>query len=58
MQGVILKGLLPEDHDTWFRAKVQDALDDPRPAIPAKTVEAYFKVRRDSILRKFANPDS
>lgn len=24
----------PEAHDEWFRAKVREALDDPRPAIP------------------------
>lgn len=24
----------PEAHDAWFRAKVQEALDDTRPAIP------------------------
>jgi hypothetical protein len=22
------------EHDAWFRAKVQEALDDPRPGIP------------------------
>ncbi len=24
----------PDAYDTWFRAKVQEALDDPRPAVP------------------------
>ena len=24
----------PDAYDAWFRAKVQDALDDPRPAVP------------------------
>jgi len=24
----------PEAYDAWFRAKVQEALDDPRPAAP------------------------
>lgn len=24
----------PDAYDAWFRAKVQEALDDPRPAIP------------------------
>ena len=28
----------PEAHDTWFRAKVREALDDQRPAIPHKQV--------------------
>ncbi len=25
-----------EEYDAWFRAKVQEALDDPRPGIPAR----------------------
>ena len=28
----------PDAYDTWFRAKVQEALDDPRPAIPHEEV--------------------
>ncbi|UQZ91219.1 addiction module antitoxin [Deltaproteobacteria bacterium Smac51] len=24
----------PEEYDEWFHAKVQEALDDPRPSIP------------------------
>ena len=32
--------------DNWFRAKVQEALDDPRPAIPNDAVEARFAARR------------
>jgi transcriptional regulator with XRE-family HTH domain len=39
-------------HDAWFRAKVQEALDDPRPAIPHKQVEAHFAKRRAAALRK------
>jgi DNA-damage-inducible protein J len=39
-------------HDEWFRAKVQEALDDPRPAIPHKKVEAHFARRRAAALRK------
>jgi DNA-damage-inducible protein J len=34
------------EHDAWFRAKVQEALDDPRPAVPHEQVEAYFAQRR------------
>jgi DNA-damage-inducible protein J len=33
-------------HDAWFRAKVQEALADPRPAIPHEKVEAHFARRR------------
>ena len=35
-------------HDAWFRAKVQEALDDPRPAIPHEQVEVHFATRRDT----------
>ena len=28
----------PDAYDAWFRAKVQDALDDPRPAKPQAQV--------------------
>ena len=40
------------DHDSWFRAKVREALDDPRPAIPHEQVKAYFAKRRAEALRK------
>jgi DNA-damage-inducible protein J len=40
------------EHDSWFRAKVQEALDDPRPDIPDDEVEAYFAERRAAALRK------
>jgi DNA-damage-inducible protein J len=40
------------EHDAWFRAKVQEALNDPRPAIPHKKVEAHFAKRRAAALRK------
>ena len=35
-----------EEYDAWFRAKVQEALDDPRPPISGEDVEAYFAKRR------------
>lgn len=28
----------PDAHDAWFRAKVREALDDPRPAVPHEQV--------------------
>jgi hypothetical protein len=28
----------PEGYDAWFRAKVQESLDDPRPGIPHEQV--------------------
>lgn len=42
----------PVAHDAWFRGKVQEALDDPRPAIPHDEVEAHFARRRAAALRK------
>ncbi|MEL6465685.1 MAG: type II toxin-antitoxin system RelB/DinJ family antitoxin [Pseudomonadota bacterium] len=30
----------PESYDAWFRAKVQEAIDDPRPAAPHAQVMA------------------
>ena len=41
-----------EAHDKWFRAKVQEALDDPRPPIPHEQVEAHFAERRAAAARK------
>jgi DNA-damage-inducible protein J len=39
-------------HDAWFRAKVQEALDDPRRGIPHAKVEARFARRRAAAVRK------
>jgi DNA-damage-inducible protein J len=39
-------------HDAWFRAKVQEALDDPRPGIPHEQVKAHFAKRREAALAK------
>jgi DNA-damage-inducible protein J len=39
-------------HDAWLRAKVREALNDPRPTIPHKKVEAHFVKRRAAALRK------
>jgi len=33
-------------YDAWFRAKVMEALDDHRPAIPNDDVKARFAARR------------
>ena len=34
------------EHDAWFRAKVREALDDMRPAVPHAQVEEHFARRR------------
>lgn len=39
-------------HDAWFRAMVQEALDDPRPAMPHEKVEAHFAMHRAVALLK------
>lgn len=40
------------EHDAWFRARVQEALDDPRPGVPHEQVKAHFAERRASASRK------
>ena len=40
------------EYDAWFRAKVQEALDDPRPAVPHERVKAHFAKRRATALGK------
>lgn len=39
-------------YDTWFRARVQEALDDPRPSIPHEEVMAEFAERRKALRNK------
>jgi DNA-damage-inducible protein J len=41
-----------DEYDAWFRAKVQEALDDPRPGIPGDVVEDYFARRRAGLKPK------
>jgi DNA-damage-inducible protein J len=40
------------EHDAWFRAKVREALDDPRAGIAHEQVEAHFAKRRTVALLK------
>ena len=42
----------PAIHDAWFRAKVQEAINDPRPAIAHDAVEARFAKRRKATNAK------
>lgn len=39
-------------YDVWFRAKVQEELDDPGPALAHEKVEAHFAKRRAAARRK------
>jgi DNA-damage-inducible protein J len=40
------------EHDAWFRARVQVAVNDERPAVPHKQVAAHFEKRQVKSLRK------
>ena len=40
------------EHDAWFRARVQEALDDKRPAVAHERVEADFEKRRAAAFGK------
>jgi DNA-damage-inducible protein J len=41
-----------KEYDAWFRAKVREALADPRPDIADADVEAEFAARRAATLAK------
>lgn len=43
-------------HDAWFRAKVQEALEDVRPDLDDSAVEARFAKRRALALDKANGP--
>jgi DNA-damage-inducible protein J len=53
-EGALPVGLVADSkaHDAWFRAKVQEALDDPRPAIAHDDVADHFAKRRAAASRK------
>jgi DNA-damage-inducible protein J len=40
------------EHDAWFRARVREALDDPRPPVPHNKVKAHFARRRAAARQK------
>ena len=41
----------PEAHDAWFRARVREALDDPRPAVPHEQVMSDMQALIDGKRR-------
>ena len=55
-EGALPVGLVADTdaHDAWFRAKVQEALNDPGTPIPHEEVEARFAKRRAAALRRSA----
>lgn len=42
----------PAEYDRWFRAKVQEALDDPHPGYSNEEVNAHFARRRAETLHQ------
>ncbi len=48
----------PAAHDAWFRTKVHQALEDPRPPTRHDAVEAHFAKRRAAALRRSAKKAS
>jgi hypothetical protein len=52
MRGFVRSQREAREHDAWFRAEVQKALDDPRPAIPHEEVRRRFARRRAAAMRK------
>jgi hypothetical protein len=46
------------EHDARFRAQVQEALDDSRPATPHDEASVYFAERRAAALRKARKTES
>lgn len=55
-EGALPAGLVADTqaHDAWFRAKVQQALNDTRPAFPNDEVTERFAKRRATALRRSA----
>ena len=58
-EGALPAGLTvdPAAHDVWFRAKVIEALEDSRPAIPHDAVEGHFVKRRVAAMRRVSKGD-
>jgi len=41
-------------YDIWFRAQVQESLNDPRPGVPHEEVEEYFAGKRAELEARIA----
>lgn len=39
-------------YDAWFKAQVQEAIDDPRPGISADAAREHFATRRDALRQQ------
>jgi DNA-damage-inducible protein J len=42
------------DYEEWFRARVQEALDDPSPGVPHKEVRRRMTLLREKALARIA----
>ena len=42
------------DYDKWFRAQVQESIDDPRPSIPHEEVKAEFAAKRATLRKRMS----
>lgn len=42
----------PQTYDEWFRAKVQEALDDPRPAVSDNDARMRLAAKKAALRRK------
>ena len=53
-EGALPAGLTTDlaTHDAWFRAKVEEALQDRGPPLSNEEVEAHFAERRAAALRR------
>ncbi len=58
-EGVLpfILGTEAKEHDAWFRARVQEALDDRRTPLAHEDVEAHFAMRREAALKKAGKVD-
>jgi predicted transcriptional regulator len=54
MRDFVQKQQEAREHDQWFRAQVQEALDDPRPSIPNDAVKAKTRALLDRIAARKA----
>lgn len=50
--GLLLEPQESAAYDAWFCAKVQEAIDDPRPALSEQEVEARAAARRKRLLER------
>jgi DNA-damage-inducible protein J len=50
--GIAAHSASTDGFDAWFRAKVQEALDDPRPPLLHDDVEQHFAAKRSKLTAR------